>query len=142
MAKREWLYVLTAAWLTSAAIGCSTGAPAPANPPAANPAESDSIETGGDEQVAPSTSGSAPADDLPLGQDEGGPLRFEPTAKEKARQAADPSLAPSGSSGSLTDAVPEPLKKGAVGSLGNALFRGVLQSPTGGDANSPKQPEN
>ena len=112
--------------------GCSSN-PAPAPAPVNEPAAAAPTAPSAPMADTSAKSGSAPAaPDPTVTSDPAGPLRFDLTEEEKAKQAGE---GPATNAGSLTDSVPEPLKKGPVGSLGRALFRGVLSG--GGEDQSP-----
>ncbi len=121
-------------------LGCKPAATPP--PPASTAASA----PGGSAPVVPATDGTNGGDSSSLGnnsvvggndpdEDTGTPLTFELTDEERARQAAEGPIAPP-SSGSITDAVPEALKTGPVGSLGRALFKGVIGSGSQSDSGS------
>lgn len=138
MSQRSMILGWFASLMLMVVAGCAKGTattppPTPpqpnaatTTPAAANDAEPDLTEPENDDPFGDSAgvaSGSTDGD---------GPLQFEMTEEEKAKQLIDQANR-SADNGSLTDAVPKPLKSGAFGSLGGALYRGLLG---GGSAES------
>ena len=127
-----WMAIIS---LAAVNLGCQPAATLPpANSPApptvqTPPASSGSLR--GSEKNTANLSAApgqaSPTDDL------NSPLEFDLTDEERIKQAADGPF-DSVTVGSLTDAVPDALKQGPIGSLGRALFKGATTDPSESDS--------
>ena len=138
----RYAYLNVLAALVLIASGCQgQPAPAPAPPQALTESDDSFPLPNATETPEPSTSGQ-PGD--ATAENEGaseldGPLQFDLTEEERSRQATEGPLREV-DPGSIIDAVPKPLKSGAVGSLGGALFRGVIGA-AGQEASAEETPD-
>lgn len=129
-----WLFAMLALGLTN--LGCQ-GSADQSNQGGQPSAEDTTPSVADDANPAPppaeSVSGNQGSSASPVGGDDPNqPLQFQLTEEERSRPGADAPLPDFGSvGGSIANSVPESFKSGPVGSLGGALYKGVLGAGVG-----------